>query len=384
MKKISLLYTLCLSLLTSIFVGCSDWTDMEAKSFPEEISSDEYYAALRAYKQSEHSVAFGWFGNWTGEGAFMKSSLAGIPDSVDIVSIWGNWSNLSDAQVKDLRFCQEVKGTRFTLCFIITAVGTQITPQNVYDTWEEKGYSSEQEAVNDFWGWPKDESDKEAVEASIRKYASAIVDTINKYGYDGFDIDYEPSYGYNGNIVDDDNNMFIFVDELGKHLGPKSGTGKLLLIDGEPQTIKNRPDIGHYFDYFVIQAYTSGANSDSNLYSRLTSGLIAGNGLVQTYGEDLGEERVTNMTIMTENFEAVDAAMNGGYPYTDRYGNSMMSLEGMARWQPSNGFRKGGVGTYHMEAEYVMSCVEKYKNNSDIKEYQTIKSLFNTLILIRL
>ena len=193
MKKISLLYTLCLSLLTSIFVGCSDWTDMEAKSFPEEITSDEYYAALRAYKQSEHSVAFGWFGNWTGEGAFMKSSLAGIPDSVDIVSIWGNWSNLSDAQVKDLRFCQEVKGTRFTLCFIITAVGTQITPQNVYDTWEEKGYSSEQEAVNDFWGWPKDESDKEAVEASIRKYASAIVDTINKYGYDGFDIDYEPS-----------------------------------------------------------------------------------------------------------------------------------------------------------------------------------------------
>ncbi len=360
MKKISLLYTLCLSLLTSIFVGCSDWTDMEAKSFPEEITSDEYYAALRAYKQSEHSVAFGWFGNWTGEGAFMKSSLAGIPDSVDIVSIWGNWSNLSDAQVKDLRFCQEVKGTRFTLCFIITSVGTQITPQNVYDTWEEKGYSSEQEAVNDFWGWPKDESDKEAVEASIRKYASAIVDTINKYGYDGFDIDYEPSYGYNGNIVDDDNNMFIFVDELGKHLGPKSGTGKLLLIDGEPQTIKNRPDIGHYFDYFVIQAYTSGANSDSNLDRRLISGGIAGNGLVQTYGEELGEERVTNMTIMTENFEAVDAAMNGGYPYTDRYGNSMMSLEGMARWQPSNGFRKGGVGTYHMEAEYGTS--PEYKN----------------------
>ena len=56
------------------------------------------------------------------------------------------------------------------------------------------------------------------------------------------------------------------------------------------------------------------------------------------------------MTIMTENFEAVDAAMDGGYPYTDRYGNSMKSLEGMARWQPKNGFRKGGVGSYHMEA----------------------------------
>ena len=358
MKKIYLLYGLFLSVITSLFISCSDWTDAEREVFPEEMTSEEYYAALRAYKQTDHQIAFGWFGNWTGEGAFMKNSLAGIPDSVDIVSIWGNWSNLTEAQKKDLEFCQKTKGTRFTLCFIITSVGTQITPQEVYDTWEEKGYSSEQEAVNDFWEWPEDESDEAAVEASIRKYASAIADTITKYGYDGFDIDYEPNYGNNGNIVDDDDRMFIFVDELGKYFGPKSGTGKLLLIDGEPQSITSRPEIGHYFDYFVIQAYN--ASGDSNLDRRLINGGVAGPGLIQTYGEELGEERVTNMTIMTENFEAVDAAMNGGYDYTDRYGNTMKSLEGMARWQPSNGFRKGGVGTYHMEAEY--GTTPEYKN----------------------
>lgn len=358
MKKIYLLYGLFLSVITSLFISCSDWTDAEREVFPEEMTSEEYYAALRAYKQTDHQIAFGWFGNWTGEGAFMKNSLAGIPDSVDIVSIWGNWGNITEAQKKDLEFCQKTKGTRFTLCFIITSVGTQITPQEVYDTWEEKGYSSEQEAVNDFWEWPEDETDEAAVEASIRKYASAIADTINKYGYDGFDIDYEPSYGYNGNIVNDDDRMFIFVDELGKHFGPKSGTDKLLLIDGEPQSITSRPEIGHYFNYFVIQAYK--ASGDSNLDRRLIDGGIAGAGLIQTYGEELGEERVTNMTIMTENFEAVDAAMNGGYDYTDRYGNTMKSLEGMARWQPSNGFRKGGVGTYHMEAEY--GTTPEYKN----------------------
>lgn len=358
MKKIYLLYGLFLSVITSLFISCSDWTDAEREVFPEEMTSEEYYAALRAYKQTDHQIAFGWFGNWTGEGAFMKNSLAGIPDSVDIVSIWGNWGNITEAQKKDLEFCQKTKGTRFTLCFIITSVGTQITPQEVYDTWEEKGYSSEQEAVNDFWEWPEDESNEAAVEASIRKYASAIADTINKYGYDGFDIDYEPSYGYNGNIVNDDDRMFIFVDELGKHFGPKSGTDKLLLIDGEPQSITSRPEIGHYFNYFVIQAYN--ASGDSNLDRRLIDGGVAGPGLIQTYGEELGEERVTNMTIMTENFEAVDAAMNGGYNYTDRYGNTMKSLEGMARWQPSNGFRKGGVGTYHMEAEY--GTTPEYKN----------------------
>lgn len=52
-------------------------------------------------------------------------------------------------------------------------------------------------------------------------------------------------------------------------------------------------------------------------------------GLVETFGGVMSEELITKRTIMTENFEATDAAMDGGYPYTDRYGNSMKSLEGM-------------------------------------------------------
>ena len=174
MKKIYLLYIVLISLATTSLIGCSDWTESEAKTFPESIVSDEYYAALRAYKQTDHQVAFGWFGGWSGEGAYMKSSLAGIPDSVDIVSIWGNWSNITEAQKKDLEFCQQVKGTRFTMCFIIRSVGDQITPQNIRENWENMGFSSEKEAVNDFWGWPSDESNKEAIEASIRKYAIKV------------------------------------------------------------------------------------------------------------------------------------------------------------------------------------------------------------------
>lgn len=358
MKKNYLLYIVFISLVTASLIGCSDWTETEAKEFPESITSDDYYASLRAYKKTDHQVAFGWFGGWSGEGAYMKSSLAGIPDSVDFVSIWGNWSNLTEAQKQDLRFCQDVKGTRFTMCFIVRNVGEQITPKEVRENWEAQGFASEQEAVNDFWGWPSDTSDKTAVEAAIRKYANAIADTINKYGYDGFDIDYEPNYGNSGNIVDDDDRMFIFVDELGKHFGPKSGTDKLLVIDGEPQSIASRPEIGLYFNYFIIQAYNS--SSDANLDKRLINGGVAGAGLVQTYGGVMSEEQITRMTIMTENFEATDAAMDGGYSYTDRFGNSMKSLEGMARWQPSNGFRKGGAGTYHMEAEFGTS--PEYKN----------------------
>lgn len=359
MKKIYLLYIVLISLATTSLIGCSDWTESEAKTFPESIVSDEYYAALRAYKQTDHQVAFGWFGGWSGEGAFMKSSLAGIPDSVDIVSIWDNGTNLSEAQRKDMAFCQNMKGTKIIYCSIIGGVGDKLTPQNILDNWEEMGYNSKQEAINDFWGYPSDESNIEAVETSIRKYAKAIVDTLNLYGYDGFDIDYEPVAGpYTGNIVNSDEHLFFFIDELGKYLGPKSGTGRLLVIDGEPQRITTKPEIGTDFDYFIIQAYKPG--SDSNLDKRLIDGKVWGPGLVETFGGVMTEEVITRRTIMTENFEATDAAMDGGYPYTDRYGNSMKSLEGMARWQPRNGFRKGGVGTYHMEAEFGTS--PEYKN----------------------
>lgn len=66
-----------------------------------EMPGNDYYENLRAYKRSEHSVAFGWFGGWTGVGASMVGSLMGLPDSVDFVSIWGNWKNLDEARMLD-------------------------------------------------------------------------------------------------------------------------------------------------------------------------------------------------------------------------------------------------------------------------------------------
>lgn len=89
--------------ITVANTACDDWTDMEPK-FQEDMTQsslpEEYYAQLRAYKKTDHPVAFGWFGNWTGNGATLEKCLAGLPDSVDFVSIWGNWRNLTEAQQK--------------------------------------------------------------------------------------------------------------------------------------------------------------------------------------------------------------------------------------------------------------------------------------------
>ena len=76
--------------------ACDDWLDTEIKD-PANLTisnkDEAYYARLREYKKSDHPVAFGWYGNWTGTGASYENSLKGLQDSVDFVSLWGNWKN---------------------------------------------------------------------------------------------------------------------------------------------------------------------------------------------------------------------------------------------------------------------------------------------------
>ncbi|NMA73899.1 MAG: endoglycosidase [Bacteroidales bacterium] len=341
MKKKSLVYIVLLSLIAAIWTGCSDWTDVSSKGYYKK-PSDEYYAALREYKESKHQLAFGWFGNWSGEGASLGNSLIGIPDSVDIVSLWNNATNITEAQKEDLKFVQEVKGTKVLYCIICLDVGDGITPPEHNET---------DEARHAFWGWV--EGDNDAIYAAIRKYANAICDTVFKYGYDGFDLDWEAGlpqpFPTNYELKPMDR-IGTFVDELSKRLGPKSNSGKMLIIDGQPYLIP--AEYGVCFDYFVHQAYSS--YGDGDLESRNRT-------VVNHFKDVLTEEQVTNMSIFTENFESVSKAMAGGSPnYKDQYGNIMMSLEGMARWSPKSGFQKGGVGTYHMEAEYPTN--PEYKN----------------------
>ena len=186
--------------ITVANTACDDWTDMEPK-FQEDMTQsslpEEYYAQLRAYKKTDHPVAFGWFGNWTGNGATLEKCLAGLPDSVDFVSIWGNWRHLTEAQTKDLRYVQNVKGTKALMCFIVQNIGDQLTPEEYKDNYL------------DFWGW------NENKEEAIKKYAHAICDSIDKYGYDGFDIDYEPNFGHRGNMSGSDENMLLLIKTLG-------------------------------------------------------------------------------------------------------------------------------------------------------------------------
>lgn len=321
---------LLLSILSVIAIACEKWTNPESITIqgltPDKIplKSNEYWENLRAYKKSDHAIAFGWFGEWSGQGTSISTSLAGIPDSVDMVSIWGHWNNLTAIQKKDMELVQQVKGTKVLMCFIVGNVGDGLGMPNKY--WGELSDTTKSQSSTNLY---KDHP------AAIKKYVVAIVDTILKYNYDGFDIDYEPTVGAPGNIATDKNNMAIFVTEMGKYLGPKSSSGKILDVDGQPDYLL--ASVGVYLDYFISQAYA--CTSYSNLESRCNSMRFLAGFTPKKY-------------IVTENFESYWST--GGVTFTDRNGIKMASLLGMAGWNPLDS-RKGGAGTYHMEYEFPLN-----------------------------
>ncbi len=327
------------------FFSCADWTEPMAEqmtkySNTEVAKTETYYQALRDWKKTKHSISFGWWAGWSPAKASTTNMLSGLPDSMDVVSLWDNSTNLSESQKRDLNFVQKKKGTKVLFCSFTQYVGQHATP---------KEHNETEDSRHAFWGW--DKNSDELKEAAVRKYANAIIDTINKYNYDGFDIDFEPNYGYPGELSSNNHLMHIFITELGKHIGPMSpNPEKLLVVDGEPQTLN--AETAPYISYFIIQAYFA---KEANLDSRLALGL-------EKFKNVLSQEEITNRYIMTENLESAIDCLNGGYSFSTRDGQSTpyKSLEGFARWQPTNGFRKGGFGAYHFDGEAVNTPAYKY------------------------
>lgn len=167
-----------------------------------------------------------------------------------------------------------------------------------------------------------------------------IVDSINKYDYDGFDIDYEPNFGYGGNISSYSDRMHILLDELSKSFGPKSGTGRILMVDGEPQTLNT--ESGKLLDYYVVQAYYNTGDGNKDIYNSLDERFQR---LLNKFGSIEDEATILSKTVWCEDFEKHKG--DGGPVFTTRDGIVTYSLKGMAMYyRPGVNARIGGVGAY--------------------------------------
>ncbi|MFV0506592.1 MAG: glycoside hydrolase family 18 [Bacteroidales bacterium] len=308
MKYITI-YTL-VALLALLNFSCEDFTSTEALGLKTPVKgSPEYYEALREYKKTDHAICFGW---WLRSNepftANMANRYMGLPDSMDIVSVVRGIPEPGSETWNEMQLVRELKGTRFVLF---------ITDQRVEDLMR--------------LNFPE-VSDSDLMSA-IDSVAVSLVDTINKYQIDGLDFDYEPGYGSNsifgqngGTGATNDKYTQRLFKALSKDLGPASGTGQLLIIDGQF-------DIGiePYIDYLAQQAYNT--SSFSSLQSRFRS---FGGGVLPS-----------KKFVVTENMQTL-----GGFGARFMYkGENIGSVTAMAMWNPVEG-RKGGFGGFVFDNDW--------------------------------
>ncbi len=308
---------LLLLLFLPIFFSCQKQNEVQAIKVPRVIQrSEEYYKNLRAYKASDHQIFFGWFGDTGRAGTPGVSSVYDqIPDSVDIVSLWDGYPPEGSHNANLLQRIRREKGTKFV--WVLFGSGVDDMMDRHFPTVKER-----------------------SVFEAIDSVAKAISDTITRYGLDGFDLDYEPEeqgerdrvFGRNDGLGSDAGGSLSvqrLFQALSNYLGPRSNSGKLLIIDGY-----NERGIEPYIDYYVQQAYYS----SSPIILQIRYDAFGFNGVLPPH-----------KFIPAEDFE--QGWRTGGIIFLDPTLGRIPSLLGFANWNPTQG-QKGGIGAYHAEYEY--------------------------------
>ncbi|MBS1567009.1 MAG: hypothetical protein JST39_21685 [Bacteroidetes bacterium] len=305
---------------------------------------DQYNANLRAYKQTDHTLCFGWYAAYapiagaTGykNPASWGERIMGLPDSMDIVSLWmgipGNDSTkpgYAPIAYADWKYVSKVKGTKF-LCPTIVNFNGKVTLKNgtVFDC-----------------TLPANRTD-----SGIKVYGQYLVDQMLDSDIDGLDIDWEPG---GGEWLNSPNTNFVkLIQYIGQFCGPMSGKNKILSIDF--YSTAPPAATGQYANYFIRQAYSQGTGGVQNATN------------LQNYYNSVSAGVPPGKFIVTENFG--DFSENGGTPFTEANGNTlttdgsiMYSLEGMARWNPTQG-RKAGFGAFYFDRDYYSKTGVPYYN----------------------
>lgn len=300
-------YIMPLLLIACMFASCD--TDVEnATVVAPTTYGPQYYKNLRDYKKSDHSIAWGWFADYT-QSTSLATRFLGLPDSLDICSLWGGIPSDDSTHVdthylpevyREMKYVQEVKGTRLVVPSIIRIR----TRPEFYDS---------------IWVKQNDP------QAAMRAYAQDLLRPIFENGLDGIDMDYEPE----GDPLTG-SNLDYFVEYVGQFVGPMASPDSTFTYpDG--YTIKGNPNMLLCIDYFG-SAPSGNTNKYTNWYVN------------QTYGGSPG--RVPFSGCPTEKVV-----------YTENVGDNWKAAEcgqllNYARYQPSTG-RKGGFGAFFMHRDYI-------------------------------
>lgn len=300
-------YIMPLLLIACMFASCDNDVENATVVAPTTYGP-QYYKNLRDYKKSDHSIAWGWFADYT-QSTSLATRFLGLPDSLDICSLWGGIPSDDSTHVdthylpevyREMKYVQEVKGTRLV---VPTIIRIRTRPEFYDSIWVKQ---------ND-------------PQAAMRAYAQDLLRPIFENGLDGIDMDYEPE----GDPLSG-GNLDYFVEYVGQFVGPMASPDSTFTYpDG--YTIKGNPNMLLCIDYFG-SAPGSNTNKFTNWYVNQTYG--GGPGRVPFSG--CPTEKVVYTENVGDNWKAAECGQLLNY----------------ARYQPSTG-RKGGFGAFFMHRDYI-------------------------------
>lgn len=300
-------YIMPLLLIACMFASCDNDVENATVVAPTTYGP-QYYKNLRDYKKSDHSIAWGWFADYT-QSTSLATRFLGLPDSLDICSLWGGIPSDDSTHVdthylpevyREMKYVQEVKGTKLV---VPTIIRIRTRPEFYDSIWVKQ-------------------SDPQA---AMRAYAQDLLRPIFENGLDGIDMDYEPE----GDPLSG-GNLDYFVEYVGQFVGPMASPDSTFTYpDG--YTIKGNPNMLLCIDYFG-SAPSGNTNKYTNWYVNQTYG--GGPGRVPFSG--CPTEKVVYTENVGDNWKAAECGQLLNY----------------ARYQPSTG-RKGGFGAFFMHRDYI-------------------------------
>ena len=335
------------------------WTEfLQGTGTVNTIGDAAYYENLRAWKKdifdergiAKRSISYIFFADY----GSMAFRFADIPDSIDVINLWGGCPKKGSLDYQEMKACQEVKGMRVVGCRI-----TRLLENNSWVMEAEvpsfmKAY--EQYKYDNMGRVLSGKMTEQELESAARDAGSAacaadaaahktvdeegnypewviyaaqpILDEIEKFGLDGYDLDYEPMGS--GEPFNDGTCFNTFVNYLAQFIGPKSANPeKLLIIDKNSGA--GSAAFAPLCNFWIYQKYgsTGGASPASQ----------------GDFGSNLDPEAgwVPAQIIVTENVG-------------DTYSDACNNLEQMASFQPSTCGEqyghKGGFASFHGQRDW--------------------------------
>ena len=116
--KIKTLFCVLVAAMGTSFTSCS--TDVETIEIQDLKTYDgQYFQNLRDFKKSDHEISYAYYASWanTQSPTSWGERFLGLPDSLDIVNLWIDIPTKESYPIayEDMKYCQEVKGTRFVM-----------------------------------------------------------------------------------------------------------------------------------------------------------------------------------------------------------------------------------------------------------------------------